>query len=106
MNLSSATCFRVRPRSRTRPCVKKSSTRTRDEDEVAWLVHGPDARPILEVAIPMSTKACSKRENTLQKAGRYLILLGKLSHCSRRRLGLFEVGISLSGITTAALSEQ
>jgi len=40
----------------------------------------------LEVAIPMSTNACSKRENTLQKAGRYLILLGKLSHCSRRRL--------------------
>ena len=44
----------LRPRPRIRPCAERSSTRTRDEDELPWQVHGPNARPRLR--LPMNRK--------------------------------------------------
>src|SRR5580765_4707230 len=62
MSLSFARCSRARPR--IRPCANRSSTRTRDEDELARKVHGFDARPILEIE-------ASQEENVPNGLARY-----------------------------------
>ena len=51
MNRSSGRCSRARPRPRPSSSSSNPSLlqKIEHEDELAWQVHGPDARPVLEV---------------------------------------------------------